>query len=53
MENTPVVVEKRKDKDIKNNIKSINKDLKIISNSIEKINKGSLEQDKVCQCIIV
>ena len=51
MENTPE--KEKKEKDIKKNIKSINRDVKFISNKLDKINKDSLEQDKVCQCIIV
>lgn len=51
MGNTPE--KEKKEKDIKQNIKSINRDVKFISNKLDKINKDSLEQDKVCQCIIV
>jgi hypothetical protein len=55
-DNNSVIQEKHpqnKNPDITKNIKSINRDIKIISNSLEKINKNSLEQDKVCQCVIL
>ena len=55
-ENNSIIQEKNtqnKNPDITKNIKSINRDIKIISKSLEKINKNSLEQDKVCQCVIL